>query len=53
MLKDAGVKVELNETKGVYHGYDIRPSSHRALAHRAGFFKKVFFKVILCSIGGF
>lgn len=26
-LKDAGIKVELNETKGTMHGYDIRTSA--------------------------
>lgn len=45
-LEEAGVKVELNETKGSYHGFDIkldRPYSQRALAHRAEVFKRVFY----------
>lgn len=46
-LEEAGVKVELNETKGSYHGFDIkldRPYSQKALAYRAEVFKKVFSK---------
>ena len=44
-LKAAGVPVELNETKGSYHGFDIqldRPYSRQALAHRIEVLKKVF-----------
>lgn len=43
-LQAAGVPVELNETKGSYHGFDIkldRPYSQRALAHRIEVLKKV------------
>jgi len=44
-LRAAGVPVELNETRGSYHGFDIkldRPYSRRALAHRIEVLKKVF-----------
>lgn len=46
-LEKAGVKVELNETTGTYHGFDIkyeRPFSQRALAHRVEVFQRVFHK---------
>lgn len=44
-LRQAGVAVELNETHGSYHGFDIqfdRPYSQRALEHRTEVLKKVF-----------
>lgn len=44
-LKNAGVEVELYETKGTYHGFDINmdaPYSKAALARRAEKFRSVF-----------
>ena len=45
-LKAAGVSVELNETRGSYHGFDIqmdRPYSQLALRHRAEVLRKVLY----------
>ena len=45
-LQAAGVPVERNDTKGSYHGFDIkldRPYSQKALVHRAEVLKKVFY----------
>jgi len=45
-LQQAGVKVELKETKGTYHGFDIMNEtefSQEALAYRAQVFRRVFF----------
>ena len=44
-LEAAGVPVELNETKGSYHGFDIQrdlPYSKAALSHRIQVLKKAF-----------
>lgn len=45
-LQEAGVKTELREMPGSFHGYDIqddREYSKKALAYRGEVFKKVFF----------
>lgn len=45
-LKQAGAKVEINETRGSYHGFDIqedREYSKRMLSHRCDVMKKVFY----------
>ncbi len=45
-LEAAGVPVELNETKGTYHGFDIQaelPYSKSMLKKRTEVLKKVFY----------
>lgn len=44
-LKEAGIPVELNDTKGTYHGYDIHDHSSIALyntAKRIRFLRRIF-----------
>ena len=46
LLRAAGVPVELKETRGTYHGFDIkldRPFSQRALEERADVLRRVFY----------
>ena len=45
-LRAAGVPVELKETRGTYHGFDIkldRPFSQQALKERADVLRRVFY----------
>ena len=45
LLREAGICVELNETKGTMHGFDIAtkaPTARAAVARRIAFMKKAF-----------
>ena len=44
LLRDAGIAVTLNETKGTMHGFDIAqkaPTTQAALAQRIDFMKRM------------